>query len=44
VLDPGLAFIAKPLRPADLIRKVREVLDARPAAAPAPGSFDARRA
>jgi CheY-like chemotaxis protein len=42
VLDPGLAFIAKPLRPADLIRKVREVLDARPAA-PA-GSFDARRA
>ena len=44
VLDPGLAFIAKPLRPADLIRKVREVLDARPAAAPAPGSADARRA
>jgi two-component system cell cycle sensor histidine kinase/response regulator CckA len=43
VLDPGLAFIAKPLRPADLIRKVREVLDARQAAAPA-GSFDARRA
>jgi two-component system, cell cycle sensor histidine kinase and response regulator CckA len=33
VLDPGLAFIAKPLRPADLIRKVREVLDARPGAA-----------
>ena len=27
VLDPGLAFIAKPLRPADLTRKVREVLD-----------------
>jgi PAS domain S-box-containing protein len=28
VLEPGLAFIAKPLRPADLTRKVREVLDA----------------
>jgi PAS domain S-box-containing protein len=43
VLDPGLAFIAKPLRPADLTRKVREVLDARPAPAAA-GSFDARPA
>jgi two-component system cell cycle sensor histidine kinase/response regulator CckA len=29
VLEPGLDFIAKPLRPADLTRKVREVLDAR---------------
>jgi PAS domain S-box-containing protein len=27
VLDPGVAFIGKPLRPADLTRKVREVLD-----------------
>jgi two-component system cell cycle sensor histidine kinase/response regulator CckA len=30
VLEPGLAFIAKPLRPADLTRKVREVLDSHP--------------
>jgi two-component system cell cycle sensor histidine kinase/response regulator CckA len=32
VLDPGLAFIAKPMRPLDLTRKVREVLDAQPTA------------
>ena len=29
VLDPGLAFLAKPYPPADLMRKVREVLDRR---------------
>jgi PAS domain S-box-containing protein len=33
VLEPGLAFIAKPLRPAELTRKVREVLDGSPAEA-----------
>jgi CheY-like chemotaxis protein len=35
VLEPGLAFIAKPLRPADLTRKVRQVLDAAAGAATA---------
>ncbi len=27
VLEPGFAFIAKPLTPSTLVRKVREVLD-----------------
>jgi len=30
ILDPGIAFLQKPFAPADLARKVREVLDARP--------------
>jgi CheY-like chemotaxis protein len=33
VLEPGIAFLQKPFSPADLARKVREVLDA-----PPPGS------
>jgi PAS domain S-box-containing protein len=28
VLDPGMHFVQKPFRPSDLVRKVREVLDA----------------
>lgn len=29
ILNPGIALIQKPFRPADLTRKVREVLDAK---------------
>jgi DNA-binding response OmpR family regulator len=28
LLDPGVNFLAKPFRPADLANRVREVLDA----------------
>jgi CheY-like chemotaxis protein len=30
MLEPGIAFLQKPFRPADLARKVREVLDTTP--------------